>query len=85
MISQGMGLIHLVLPSFQLILELCRKQLDEETIMSHLERIRVPAAMSASGPVKVVFQKIPAADLKMPVPTDDKDGAQIVLFFFFLS
>lgn len=72
MTSQGLGLIHLLLPSFQLILELCRKQLDEETIMSHLERIRVPAAMSASGPVKVVFQKIPAAHLKMPVRTDDK-------------
>lgn len=48
--------------------------------MSHLERIRVPAAMSASGPVKVVSQKIPAAHLKMPVRTDDKAEAKLCWF-----
>lgn len=37
----------------QLILELCQKQPDEEVITPHLERIRIPAAMSGSGPIQV--------------------------------
>lgn len=37
----------------QLILELCHKQPDEEAITPHLERIRIPAAMSGSGHVQV--------------------------------
>lgn len=69
-----------VWPSFQLILELCHKQPDEEAIMSHLERIRIPAAMSASGHIKVVFQEITPAHLKILVQTDDKARAQFMLF-----
>lgn len=37
----------------QLILELCQKQPDEEVITPHLERIRIPAAMSGSGHIQV--------------------------------
>lgn len=67
-------------PSFQLILELCQKQPDEEAITPHLERIRVPAAMSASGHLKVVFAEIAPAVLKILAQTDDKARAQFVLF-----
>lgn len=33
----------------QLILELCRKQPDEQVILPHLQRIRAPAALSSSS------------------------------------
>ncbi|TNM93576.1 hypothetical protein fugu_001752 [Takifugu bimaculatus] len=36
----------------RLILELCQKQPDEEVITPHLERIRIPAAMSGSGHIQ---------------------------------
>lgn len=55
-VLNGFGLFNhgYLSPSFQLILELCRKRPDEEAIMPHLERIRIPAAMSDSGHMKVV-------------------------------
>lgn len=39
---------------FQLILELCCKQPDEQAIMSHLGRMRAPAALSSSSDYTVV-------------------------------
>lgn len=44
------------IPSFKLILELCRKQPDEKVVMTHLERIRAPASLSSSSDYSKVNQ-----------------------------
>ncbi|XP_029695449.1 TERF1-interacting nuclear factor 2 isoform X1 [Takifugu rubripes] len=67
----------------RLILELCQKQPDEEVITPHLERIRIPAAMSGSGHIQKRDLKIQRTveNFHLLVRTLLKDAAEREQFF----